>query len=192
MNHCKKCTTGEACEVCETNYGLNATDNKCIECTASNNYIEEHVCKTCKEHADYDRDEKDCICTEAYFNNTKGECERNTTVTVCIDKDGEEFTLVPGECYPEYDKNDAFEVAYKYLHEEGTYKVCNYTDEKCEKQDNTTGCYDYKVVAAESEDLANTTCSGGACTGGYSGPNCEDSGVMNMIVIALICVAIML
>jgi len=102
---------------------------------------------------------------------------------------------LPGKCNKgsEYSKYlPELEEYWMVKHEDGVYKVCNYTEAEC-KGESLCQTLEELVNGTDFEGL---TCTGGKCTGGYTHfPACDevdDSSLMNMVVMALICIAIML
>jgi len=210
VEKCTKCKADHmTCTTCSEKYGLNSTTapQKCILCNETRSYNDASgVCKECEgelkeaksdrtgcqcvAHAE-DKDGVNCTCVEGYKAKEEA-CELDETYIAC--NNSENAPKVPiavtDKCY-----NMSVSEQFKFLkekdqnvtfkHEGGKYKYCNYTNGDCTSTDETCKC----------EELEGYTCEGGKCTGGYANfPACDvqDSGVMNMIVIALICVAIML
>jgi hypothetical protein len=197
-NVCKSCgesmgkynETSEQCD-CLVGFGRNEA-GVCVTCSTDRNYVEDGDCYVCPEHSK--AKEQKCQCDEGYKVDNKT-CAVDDTYVVCGKEGGEQFPFaLPDKCYKGVEGIDLPELEdqyWKIKHENGDYKICNYTEADC-KGDSL--CRDIEEII-NGTDYESWKCEGGKCTGGYTNfPKCdvEDSSIMNMIVVALICIAVML
>jgi len=199
--------------VCKKDYAKNSTESnsQCVLCNGTMSIVDNGICKECSgklvaPNANRDKcecvenasleDDNECHCDKGYDKDSEAkECLLDKDYVACnVTIGGEQLPVgKTDKCYnsstlllditqyiPELEGQNI-----TFLHEDGKYIICNYTDEKCKATDDTCKCIPI--------DESKFTCKGGKCTNGYEGDKCEiDSSVMNMIVIALICIAIML